>query len=235
MKKTNREEYKRSRAVFSIKEINSPWREVLHLGERKSIPRNSDISIIYNDLFFFLDHGTVRLTGISEDGHERVVMIMEEGVIFGEATFLHKTPDHLHAIKTLSPCEVIAFPKQLLEDEEFCKQYPHLILNLVRSLGIKVGALFSQIYDTNLFDIKRQICRMMAQLWREQGEGRNINPNLSQTDVAHLLGVHRSSVCRIIRELRDQGVIGHFSKTRLEINNAEELLALGDLICLIPQ
>lgn len=161
-------------------------------------------------------------------------MIMEEGVIFGETVFLHQSIDHFHSIQTLSECEVVAFPKILLEDVEFCRKYPHLILNLVKSLGIKVGSLFSQIYDSNLFDAKRQICRMIAHIWREQGENETINPNLSQSDMANLLGIHRSSVCRVVRQLRDEGIIGRFSKTRLDIINAETLLELGDLICLLP-
>ena len=150
-------------------------------------------------------------------------------MIFGETVFLHKSIDHYHSLRTISICDVVAFPKSILEDLDFCRKYPHLILNLLNSLGIKAGAFFSQIYDSNLLDAQEKICRMIAQIWREQGEDSTVAPGLSQTDIADFLSIHRSSVCRVIRKLRDDNVIGTFSKTRLEIFDPATLLKLGSL------
>ncbi len=229
-----RETYKQDRAVFRVRELNAPWREVIHLGERKILSRHHEIGSPEEAVFFFLNRGSIRLSCIAEDGHERVVMIMEQGVLFGEITFMHKSSVHFHSLRTLTECEIFVFPNALLNDIAFCREYPHLILNLVHSLGIKGGAFFSQIYDSNLLDTRGQICRMLSHIWREQGETTTVNPDLSQIDMANILGIHRSSVCRVIRELRNEGVIGHFSKTRLDIIHPEKLMEHGEILCLLP-
>jgi len=228
------ETYKQDLAVFRIRKLNAPWREITKLGERKVLPRHHELGSPEGETFFFLNRGSLRLSCIAEDGQERVVMIMEEGVIFGEITFMHKSSVHFHSLRTLSECEVFIFPNTLLDDVDFCRQYPHLILNLVRSLGVKAGAFFSQIYDSNLLDARGQICRMLSHIWREQGKAEAVNPDLSQIDMANILGIHRSSVCRVIRELRDEGVIGRFSKTRLEVLDPETLMEHGEMLCILP-
>ena len=234
MRQYDSETYKQDLAVFRIRELNAPWREIIHLGERKLLPKHHELGNTGDETFFFLNRGSLRLSCVAEDGQERVVMIMEEGVLFGEITFMHKSSVHFHSLRTLSECEVFIFPNTLLDDVDFCRQYPLLILNLVRSLGVKAGAFFSQIYDSNLLDTRGQICRMLSHIWREQGEAAAVNPDLSQIDVANILGIHRSSVCRVIRELRDEGVIGRFSKTRLEVLQPQALMEHGEMLCILP-
>lgn len=233
MNQYDNETYKQALAVFRIRELNAPWREILHLGERKILPKHHELGTPEDETFFFLNKGSLHLSCISEDGQERVVMIMEEGVIFGEITFMHKSRVHFHSLRTLTECEVFIFPNTLLDDTAFCREYPHLILNLVKSLGVKGGAFFSQIYDSNLLDTRGQICRMLTHIWREQGEKTTVNPDLSQVEMATILGIHRSSVCRVIRELRDEGVIGRFSKTRLEVLAPYTLMEHGEMLCLL--
>ncbi|SCY06009.1 Crp/Fnr family transcriptional regulator [Desulfoluna spongiiphila] len=225
--------YKQDLAVFRIRDLNAPWREILDRGERKILPRHHELSNADESTFFFLNRGTLHLSCIAEDGQERVVMIMEEGVLFGEITFMHKSSVHFHSLRTLTECEIIVFPNTLLDDLAFCREYPHLVLNLVKSLGVKGGAFFSQIYDSNLLDARGQICRMLSHIWREQGEKETVNPDLSQVDMANILGIHRSSVCRVIHELRDEGVIGRFSKTRLEVLAPIKLMEHGKILCLL--
>ena len=50
--------------------------------------------------------------------------------------------------------------------------------------------------------------------------------NWSQSELALVLGLHRSTVCRIIRTLRDRGVLGHFTRCSLEILDREALAEL---------
>ncbi|SDP80208.1 Crp/Fnr family transcriptional regulator [Desulforhopalus singaporensis] len=230
MSKNNRDKYKQDLAVFCIRELNAPWREIMHLGKRKTFPQNSEIHTPSENVFYFLDKGRIRLTGLAENGKERVILMLEHGVILGEIPHIHKSFDHFYILQTLSECELIAFPKTLLKDVDFCRKHPHLILNLIKSVAIKAGAFFGQLYDSNLFDCRCMICRMLAQIWREHGEPATLSPNLSQTDIANILGIHRSSVCRVIRQLRDEKIIGQFSKNRLDILNTDALLRCGKLL-----
>lgn len=54
-----------------------------------------------------------------------------------------------------------------------------------------------------------------------------IVPHMSQTELGKVLGIPRSSFCRIIHSLRQEGIIGHFTRNRLEILDQDRLLALS--------
>ena len=61
--------------VFRIRDLNSPWRSVLHLGQRQMVGK----SYQWEDdpetsTFSFLEKGRVRLLNLSETGKERIVL-----------------------------------------------------------------------------------------------------------------------------------------------------------------
>ncbi len=86
----------------------------MHLGKRTLLPKNSEVHIVEEKLFYFLNKGRIQLTGLSEEGRERVVLIMESWVILGEIPLIHKSFEHFHSLQTLTTCDLIAFPKSLL-------------------------------------------------------------------------------------------------------------------------
>ena len=67
--------------VFRIRDLNSPWRSVLHLGQRQMVGK----SYQWEDdpetsTFSFLEKGRVRLLNLSETGKERIVPLYRAGV-----------------------------------------------------------------------------------------------------------------------------------------------------------
>jgi len=195
-----------------------------------SFPRYYEFPAAEAQRFYFLNRGSLRLSSLSSTGKERVIMYMEADNIFGEVVHLHESRVHCHSLRALEKIEVIGFPIGLLSDIDFCRHYPHLILNLVHSLGIKAGAFFCQISDVALLESHTQVCRMLYQIWKENGEPRVFDPGISQSDIADILGMHRSSLTRALRMLRDDGVIGVFSKKRLEVVNPQRLMELAEVI-----
>ena len=54
----------------------------------------------------------------------------------------------------------------------------------------------------------------------------------SQSDVAAMMGLHQTTVARLIRRLREEGIIGRFTKRELQVLDRERLRRLaqhGDL------
>ncbi len=225
--------YKQTSALYRIKSLNTPWREVMHLGVTKEFPRHTEFIEDQDDSFYLMLQGTLRLSGLSASGRERVIMYMESDCIFGEVVYIHKSPMHDSSLTTIEKSEIVAFPVTLLDDVEFCRQYPHLILNLVHSIGIKAGAFFSQIYDSSLLESKTQICRLIYQMWKENLEAPSFQPGISQSDMASILGLHRSSLTRNLQILREEGIISGFTKTQLEITNARKLAELAEVISIL--
>ena len=98
--------------VFRIRDLNSPWRSVLHLGQRQMVGK----SYQWEDdpetsTFSFLEKGRVRLLNLSETGKERIVLYIEPGCLFREIVLLHVSPSHPASLVALEPCEVYNFPR----------------------------------------------------------------------------------------------------------------------------
>lgn len=219
----NTQQFRQQSALFTLEGVNSIWATVLDRSTHISFPKNHEIQTIQSDYFYYLIKGKLKLSCLSANGQERVVMHLGPGTLFNEVSHLHLSA-HRHSLHTLEQCEVGRFPDKLLKDTDFFTSHPLLIQNLVQSLGIKTGAFFAQLFDSGLIHVRGRVCRMLHQLWKENGEKPSFRTNVSQVDMAAMLGVHRSSLCREIRTLREQGIIGHFSKAKLEIYHPEKLL-----------
>ncbi|MFV0423716.1 Crp/Fnr family transcriptional regulator [Oleidesulfovibrio sp.] len=215
-------------ALFAIEGANKEWMEILDRSVLSKLPKGYELTSISPSDFYLLVSGSLKVSCLAEDGHERVVMIIGAGTLFGEIAHLHLSDLHQHSLRTLEECEVARFPMSLLEDDDFYRTHPHLIKSLVHSLGLKAGAFFAQLFDSGLVEVDGRVCRWLYQLWRKQGKKRVLNPGLSQGDAAAMLGIHRSSLCRVVHSLREQGIIGKFSKKTLEIFQPE---GLSDRAC----
>lgn len=208
---------------FFISELNSPWRKVLHLGQRQVVPKayrwNASVK---TEQFSFLHRGRVRLMAYAGGEHERILLNINAGCIFRELLFLHISPIHPVALVSLVECEIYNFSLHLLQDSAFISSYPHLFANLVQSLGIKAGTFASQIQDVEILNPQVMVCRYLHSVLRAQS-GTIVNHNTSQSELALMLGLHRSTVCRVLKELREQGVIGQFTRNTLEVLNNDKL------------
>lgn len=216
--------------VISIREQNSAWREVLSLASRHSVPKGSrwlDNGRLASS-FSFLDKGMLRLASLDRNGNERILLYIGQGCIFNELGILNRGPYSTAfssaTLTALEDCEVYRFPPGLLEDEAFAMAHPSLMLNLVHSLARKAGAFFSQLDENAGLAPETQVCRY---LYRAMDEGDHAaRPRFSQTELALALGLHRSTVCRILRQLRYDGVLGVFTRNRLEIKDSDALWRL---------
>ena len=180
--------------VFRIRDLNSPWRSVLHLGQRQMVGK----SYQWEDdpetsTFSFLEKGRVRLLNLSETGKERIVLYIEPGCLFREIVLLHVSPSHPASLVALEPCEVYNFPRTLLDDAEFVRRHPALMSNLVHSLGAKAGAFYSQITESVELDPQTQVCRYLHRLADER-RTRVVNPGVSQSELALVLGARYAAL-----------------------------------------
>ena len=218
---------RRNNNVISIREQNSVWREVLHLASHQSISKGSRWMDdgTHTATFSFLDKGMMRLSSLDRNGNERIFLYIGQGCIFNELGVLNngpnQTPFSSAAIFALEDCEVYHFPQSILQDEAFVLRYPTLMMNLVHSLARKAGAFFSQLDESAGLSPETLVCRY---LFRAMEEGMHATrPPFSQTELALALGLHRSTVCRILRQLRDGGILGEFTRHKLEIKDRDAL------------
>lgn len=210
--------------------INAPWGEVLHLAVRSSYPKGHKTLGSCLQGFYYIASGRVRLSYLNEDGEEYGKLILGEGCLFNETPALAGTSWYTVFFCCLDAAEIWRFDASLLEDEAFLASHPHLAINLMRSIARKASIFFfhlARTHSTTSISMCR-LCDLLLQLSNPH------QPDLcmSQSDVAAMMGLHQTTVARLIRRLREEGIIGRFTKRELQVLDRERLRRLaqhGDL------
>lgn len=214
--------------VYQLNGINKVWDTLLAKGMKKNFPKGSHIDG-YKDMFGYLYRGKIRLSAITSQGRERIVLYMENGCICTEVNLFHNYHNMYSAeFMAMTPCTIYFFPKEMLSDVEFTRQYPELITNLVQSLSCKAGAFFSQLSEKTELNFTSQFCRF---LYRQYLEANNtiFKFGFSQVELALMFNLHRNTICRVLSVLRDEGIIGKCTKNCLEILDLERLEELAQV------
>ena len=206
---------------FHLHEVNSVWRTVLHLGTQQTVPKH----FAWHgraDTFSFIDQGCVRLECISPSGRQRIAFFMKSGCLFRDIAMFSAELNFTSTLITTEESTIYHFPRSLMSDNDFIRQYPELMSNMVFSLSKKGGVFFALLAEASEQVPDEVLCRYIETLAKTHNS--NIfSPNISQVDLALNLGMHRSTVCRVIKSLRTAGILGTFSRHRLEILDREKL------------
>jgi CRP-like cAMP-binding protein len=211
---------------------NTIWQSVLHLGQRHYYNKGS--IIIGNNQsginhFYFLQAGRVKYSSISLEGNEKILWYLEKGNIFGEVPFFDRKIME-NVFTATEKCEVYLFSRQCFHDEILPK-YPELVVNLLKSMANKTRVV--AIHASDLASLVGRVSKALIYLvTREnanQFPGRTVcTKGISQQELACILGVHRVTLNNAIAQLKQEGIIGHLSKSRLVINDYGQLLKLAE-------
>lgn len=124
-------------AIISHSGLHEPWREIVHMGTHLVFPRSHYNHQATTDCFYFIDKGRVRLTYTNAAGEDHVVMFFGKGCIFNETSVITGDEATMACFRMLERTEAYRFPSSLIHDAEFARQYPHLILNMLRGTATK--------------------------------------------------------------------------------------------------
>ncbi len=213
----------RLKGGLCMEELNAPWREILHKGKKCLMPKGHRETCIGTQ-FFLIISGRVRLEFSGRTGWDNCSLHLGPGCLFNEATVLRKVSRSQLRFLCLEDTEAWSFPISLLHNEEFVAEYPKLYVNLAQSMAIKLSELLLYLMYARGGSSLCRISGMLLKLSQSK------NPQkMSQSDVAMMLGLHPTTVARHMRTLRERGIIGVFTKNRLEVLNMPELQKLAEL------
>ena len=155
-------------------------------------------------------------------GKEVKALYYNQNAIFNEArTFSVLNPDCTFVC--VEDCELCFFSREIFKGTDFIRSYPHIIQNLLSTMGEKMllhyYALTSLRADTDIVNVSRFI----LQLYREHGKKLTFNIAYSQQDIADILGVHRTTVARAIRKLKEDDILVRMSRYEIVISDLDGL------------
>jgi CRP-like cAMP-binding protein len=209
------------------------WHKITHLGIRRTFVKGSQVFDIADpiDGIYFMTRGSVEVVLNTLHGPEKVLYYVGPGCIFGEVScFVVGDSGEAH-VRVRSDCECYFFSRDTIESQ-IASQYPQLLIELIRAEAYKIRMYGLLLQDSLNNDIFVRVCKMLVYLARfkqvqtSQEKQISFEPDMTQNDMARLMGIHRVTVTKALSRLKKMGIIRHFSKRSLEISDFPALCRL---------
>lgn len=208
---------------YTLQALSEQWDDVVSLGKTKNFLKASIVNYDKSE-FFYVQKGIIQLVYTSKDGRERVLVQYADKCIFAiaavfeskEFAFLHESDTVSWFFRCVTDVELTVFPSSLLLNKSFIANYPELIINIMYTMSTITHLAFMLLTSMQMQDVRGKVAKFILSLEKSQ-HADELTPNISQTELATILGVHRGSVARAIGELRSKNIIGSFSKKKVVI------------------
>ena len=160
-----------------------------------------------SDSIYLLQKGRLKITGLSEDGQEVVHEILKPGEMFGETSTLLGIPrtNSAQALEASLLCEI-----RQKDFESLLTAYPQLSLQLLKSVGLRLKKAEAQLLNIVCNDVSTRVREaLLGLIGFEAGvkHDRPIRIQITQQDLANLIGASRQKTWEVLKELEDSGVL----------------------------
>lgn len=159
------------------------------------------------DSVYLLRKGRMKITALSEDGHEIVHEILGPGEIFGDTSTILGIPRTTSA-QTLEAsllCEV-----RQKDFESLLIAYPELSLQLLKSVGLRLKKAEAQLLNIICKDVSTRVREALINLIAFESGKQSDQPvriKITQQDLANLIGASRQKTWQALKELEAANVL----------------------------
>jgi CRP-like cAMP-binding protein len=156
---------------------------------------------------YFLQKGRMKITALSEDGHEVLHEVIGPGEIFGETSTILRIPRTTSA-QALETC--VLGEIYLKDLESLLAKYPELSFKLFRSVGLRLKKAEAQLVNIICKDVSGRVREALIDLMQSElsvAAGGPIRIKMTQQDLANLIGASRQKTSQALKELENSGVL----------------------------
>lgn len=167
--------------------------------------------------------GEAKVVLRSTDGREAIIGYRGPGEFFGELALLDNEPRSANVVA----CEPSTF--LLLRREEFLsfiQTHPSAAVSLLSVLSRRVRATTRILYDASFLDIRGRLLKVLEYVSMSKGipgsDGGLVVANVTQGDLADLVGATRESVNKFVKQFERLGLL-KWHRGRLEFPSPQRL------------
>ncbi|AOQ23480.1 Crp/Fnr family transcriptional regulator [Neomoorella thermoacetica] len=175
------------------------------------------------DAFYFVKKGAIKLFQVLEDGREKILHFVREGEIFAEVLLFEGGPYPATA-QTLEDTEVGIIRNA--DMEKLLSAHGEMAVKIIKVMSRRLRQAQNHIRDLALKGAYGRLASSLLQLAREYGkpreDGVTIDLNLSQQELASLIGTSRETVARILSDFKRLGAV-EVERQRITILEPEKL------------
>jgi len=159
------------------------------------------------DSVYLLQNGRMKITALSEDGHEVVHELVGPGEIFGDTSTILGIPrtTSAQALEASLLCEM-----RRKDFESLLIAHPELSLQLLKSVGLRLKKAEAQLLNVICNDVSTRVREALIDLIAFESGTKPDQPvkiKITQQDLANLIGASRQKTWQALKQLEDSGVL----------------------------
>ena len=159
--------------------------------------------------------GTVSLQSLDEKGSLYKAQILEKGDIYGATLLFGSCNRFPMTVVSEGQAEVLHLSKALVLD--LCRANSIFTENLLRMVSDKAHALSTALTNLSSKTLKENLLSYLKEEVVRQGS-QTIKLKITKKELAHRLGVERTSLSRTLAILRDENILT-FSRDRITLSD----------------
>jgi CRP/FNR family cyclic AMP-dependent transcriptional regulator len=148
-------------------------------------------------------HGTLRIYATAEDGREFTLFWAHPGDWLGHILVVGGPTDV--SAQAVSDAALHVVPAELLES--LARTDTAVAWELLRATSFRVRQLVGSVRMLVFMDLRQRMSHQLVELAFRQPAGSALVAEVSQQDLADLVGSPRTSIARILAELREEGIV----------------------------
>jgi CRP-like cAMP-binding protein len=172
--------------------------------------------------FYLVVQGKIKLYRVSPDGQEKIIEIVPAGEVFAEALMFMDQPYYPVSSAALSDSVVVGidakdFKAMLWDSVDTC-------LLLLGDMSFRLRKL---IHEIDTLTLHSGTCRVASYLLQHAPEDQEcFDLDIAKSVIAARLSIKPETFSRIIKNLREQGIIS-IEGNKITIHNRDALKGLG--------
>jgi CRP-like cAMP-binding protein len=178
------------------------------------------------DALFVIVSGEVKISLPSETGDEAILATLRPGDVFGELALLDGAPRSASAA-ALTPTEAVILPRERFR--ELIATETGVRDALLASIAGELRRLTTHVEELHFLDITGRLAARLVRLSQEGGtpaaDGSvRLRTNLTQADLAAMVGCTRQSVNKLLGQFTDDGLV-RLERDAIVLTDIEGLIA----------
>ncbi|MBK8195571.1 MAG: Crp/Fnr family transcriptional regulator [Lewinellaceae bacterium] len=175
---------------------------------------------------YLVAEGRVKIGFYDKEGNEQVIAFLGRGEILGEKALFgenrHKEFAQAVADHTLI-CKL-----RVEKAQELARDYVPFSLTLTKRFGERMGRLERRLQILLFKDARQRLVEFVKDLCRDIGTpyrtGVKITLEITQSDIAALIGASRKTVSLLFTDLEEAGMVKFFGRKEIYVPNLEALV-----------
>ena len=160
---------------------------------------------------YLLEKGLVRIYRLSESGLETTLGYVLPGEVFGELAIFGDYPRESFA-QAVEPSTVWKLPRQRFQ--QLVAARPGVTFEITKQIGERLKRIENRVEHLVFRDVPTRLMLILLELADHFGVGHEdgsieIDIDLTQAEIANLIGSSRQSVSGHLKALEERGLVGH--------------------------